>query len=131
VSASISVDGVAVRGPTPVGRGLHFISIDAVLAGDRWMLVPRWNGQEIWTHATTTVRRPSSFDLAARPWVRWIPTLAAIALLGLWLLSAMTTIGGGTVLAWTIAASALIAWLVQTDRVWIARWPSPVWLGRR
>ena len=122
VSATVSVDGVAVRGPSPVGRGLHLVSIDASLTGDRWALVPRWNGQEIWTQATTTVRRPSPFDLAARPWVRWIPTLAALALLALWLLSAVTAIGGGTVLAWTIAASTLIAWLVQTDRVWIARW---------
>ena len=64
---TVSVDGVALDGPSPVGRGLHFVSIDAVLTGDRWALVPRWNGQEIWSRVTTTVRRPSPFDLAARP----------------------------------------------------------------
>ena len=122
VSASVSVDGVALRGPSPISRGVHFVAIDAVLTGDRWALVPRWNGQEIWSRVTTTVRRPSPFDLAMRPWTRWIPAIAALTLLGLWVTSAVAAIGGGTVLAWTIGASLLIAWLVQTDRVWLARW---------
>ncbi|MGH9143789.1 MAG: hypothetical protein ACRD2I_21855 [Vicinamibacterales bacterium] len=122
VRTAVSIDGVALNGPAPVGRGLHFVSIDATLTGDRWALVPRWNGQEIWSRVATTVRRPSTVDLAARRWIGWIPTVAALALFALWLAAAVADIGGGTVLAWTIVASALIAWLVQTDRVWLARW---------
>jgi hypothetical protein len=122
VSATVTVDAVPVQGPAPIGRGLHFVSIDGVLTGDRWALVPRWNGQDIWSRVTTTVRRPSPVDLAARPWVRWIPTLAALTFLALWAASAAAEIGGGALLAWSIGASLLIGWLVQTDRVWMARW---------
>jgi hypothetical protein len=122
VDAAVSIDGIAVRGPSVLARGVHFISIDGVLTGDRWALVPRWDGQEIWPHATTTVRRPSSIDLAVRPWIRWIPTLATATLLALWTASALAEIGSVAVLAWTASASILIAVLVQTDQVWLARW---------
>jgi hypothetical protein len=54
--------------------------------------------------------------------MRWIPTLAAVALLALWSASALAEIGSVTVLAWTAGASILIGLLVQTDRVWLARW---------
>jgi hypothetical protein len=122
VSATISVDGVARHGPSPIGPGVHAIAIDAVLTGDRWALVPLWNGQDLWSHTIATARRPSSIDLIARRWVRWIPTLAAVALLALWAASALAGIGSVAVLAWTAGASILIALLVQTDRVWLARW---------
>jgi hypothetical protein len=122
VDAAVSVDGIAVRGPSVLARGVHFISIDGVLTGDRWALVPRWDGQDIWSRATTTVRRPSSIDLMARPWIRWIPTLATATLLTLWMVSAVADIGSIAVLAWTAGASILIALLVQTDQVWLARW---------
>jgi hypothetical protein len=122
VAALVSVDGTVVRGPALVARGLHFVAVDAVLTGDRWALVPRWNGNEIWSHAITTVRRPSRVDLAARPWSRWIPAAAAGALILLWLASAIAEIGGSSVLAWSGGASLLLAWLVLTDRVWLARW---------
>jgi hypothetical protein len=122
VSMSVSVDGVALHGPSPIGRGAHFVAVDALLSGDRWALVPRWNGEEIWSRVTTTVRRPSPFELAVRPWIRWIPTIAVLTLLALWLTSAVAEMGGAAVLAWTIGASILIGSLVQTDRVWLARW---------
>src|SRR2546425_12793409 len=70
VSAATSVDGVALRGPQSIAPGVHFVAIDAVLTGDRWSLIPRWNGQDLWSRVTATVRRPSSFDLAARPWIQ-------------------------------------------------------------
>jgi hypothetical protein len=122
VSAAVSVDAVALHGPSSIGPGLHAVSIDAVLTGDRWALVPRWNGQELWSNVTTTVRRPSGIDRAVRPWIRWIPTIATVALLTLWAASAIVEVGAGGVLVWTIAASLLIGGLVQTDRVWLARW---------
>jgi hypothetical protein len=122
VSMSVSVDGVALRGPSPVARGLHSVAIDAVLTGDRWALVPRWNGEELWSRVTTTARRPSPFELAVRPWIRWIPTIAVLTLFALWLTSAVAEIGSVAVLVWTAGASILIGLLVQTDRVWLARW---------
>jgi hypothetical protein len=122
LNASVSVDGIAIHGPAAIERGLHFVALDGVLTGDRWALVPRWNGQEIWSSVTTTVRRPSAIDLAVRPWIGSIPTLATVALLTLWLISAVREIGAGAMLAWVTSASLLVGWLVQTHRVGLARW---------
>ena len=122
VKAAISVDGVAVPVASPLAPGVHYVAIDAVLTGDRWALVPRWNGEELWSRVITTARRPSPLDLAARPWIRWIPTIATVTLLTLWLASAVAEIGSISVLAWTAGASILIGLLVQTDREWLARW---------
>jgi hypothetical protein len=122
VNATISIDGVAQHAPSPIGPGVHAVAIDAVLTGDRWALVPLWNGQDLFSHTIATARRPSSIDLRARPWSRWIPTLATVALLALWAVSALAELGSVTVLAWTAGASILIGLLVQTDRVWLARW---------
>ena len=122
VSAAVSIDGITQRGPSPVARGVHFVAIDAVLTGDRWALVPRWNGQDLWSRVTATVRRPSSFDLAARPWIRWIPAITTMALLVLWMAAAAAGVGSLPVLAWTAAGSLLIGWLIQTERVDLARW---------
>src|SRR5262245_24667564 len=58
VAASLVVDGQAVSGPASVSAGTHSVVVDAVLTGDRWALVPRWNGSDLWRGATTTVRRP-------------------------------------------------------------------------
>jgi hypothetical protein len=122
IAATISVDGVALAGPSPIAPGVHFVAVDGVLTGDRWALAPRWDGQDVWSRVITTARRPAAVDLALRPWVRWIPTVAALGLLALWLASAVVEIGSVSVLAWTLGASALIGALVQTDRVWLARW---------
>ena len=122
VNAVVSIDGSVSRGPSAVARGVHFVAVDAVLTGTRWALIPLWNGQELWSAVTTTARRPSPFDLAMRPWVRWIPTGAAAALLALWLIAAVAEIGSAAVLGWTAGASILVGALVQTDRVWLARW---------
>jgi hypothetical protein len=122
VTAAVSVDGVALHGPSPLARGVHFVAIDGTLTGDRWALVPRWNGQDMWSRVTATARRPSRLDLAVRPWVRWIPTLAATLLLALWVTSAVAELASIPVLAWTVGASLLIGFLVQTDRVWLAHW---------
>src|SRR4051812_2430752 len=122
VSATVTVDAAALHGPTPIDRGLHFVSIDGVLTGDRWALAPRWNGRDIWSSVTTTVRRPSAIDIAMRPWIGWVPAIITVTLLGLWLASALVEIGAGALLAWSVAASVVIGGLVQTDRVWLARW---------
>ena len=122
VTAAKTVDGVALRGPQSIAPGVHFVAIDAVLTGDRWSLVPRWNGQNLWSRVAATVRRPSPFDLAARGWIQWIPTAATMALLALWIATAAAAVGSLPVLAWTAAMSLLIGWLIQTDRVWLARW---------
>ena len=129
-----SIDGERLAGVSPsasLGPGTHYVAVDAVLIGNEWALKSRWNGRDMWHRVTATVRRPSPIDLAVRPWIRWIPTIAALALLALWLTSAMAEIGSIAVVAWTVGASVLIGWLVQTDRVWLARWALAAGAARR
>src|SRR5712691_4664264 len=122
VSAAVSVDGRAVHGPWPVAPGTHFVAIDAVLTGNRWSLVPRLNGLEVWQGATATMRRPSRIDLAVRPWIRWIPTLAVLSLLSLWAASAIARIGDMPALAWMAGMSMLIGLLTYFDNPVLSRW---------
>jgi len=122
VSAIMSVDGVGQRLPLALSRGVHFVAVDAVLTGDRWALVPRWNGQDTWSGANVTARRPSPLDLARWPWIRWVPAIVTMALLCSWIVFALAQIGQVPILLWTAGASLLIGGLVQTDRVGLARW---------
>jgi hypothetical protein len=120
-----SVDGQRLTGVSPaasVAPGTHYIAINAVLTGNEWALISRWNGQDLWQRATATVRRPSRIDLVARPWIRWIPTLAVLSLLSLWAASAIARIGDRPVLAWMAGMSLLIGWLAYFDNAVLSRW---------
>jgi hypothetical protein len=122
LAATISIDGQAMHGASRIDAGTHFVAIDAVLTGDRWALVPQWNGTELWEQVTATQRRPASLDLVVRPWIRWVPTLATLALLSLWIASALQRVGDGPVLAWAAAMSVLIGWLVHANSLALTGW---------
>jgi hypothetical protein len=116
------IDGRPVDAGTAIAPGLHIVAIDGTLTGGGWRLVPRWNGQELWDQTTTTVAYPSRFDLLVRPWIAWIPVIAASALLLAWLSSAVASIGDAAVLAWAAGASLVVGWLIAIGRIDIARW---------
>ncbi len=87
VTATLHVDGVAVS-RAPITAGVHAIVIDAAMAGNRWALIPRINGADLWSAAIPTVRRPSAVDRLVRPWGGWLTAVLA----------------GGFVLAWIVSA---------------------------
>ncbi len=122
VAATISVDGRTAGGPSTIDAGVHFVAIDAVLKGDRWALVPRWNGADLFEQATVTLSRPSSRDLVLRPLVRWVPTVAALALLLMWTASAAARIGDITVLGWSTSMALLVGSLVYANKPALAAW---------
>src|SRR5437870_2638514 len=121
VAASISVDGHAVDGSAPLAAGIHSVFMDGVLTGDRWSLVPTWNGEELWSAVTTTVGRPSSLDLFVRPWVRFVPSTIVVVLLSSWAITAAMWIGDPIVVLWSALSSGVIGWLVLSGRAPIAR----------
>lgn len=122
VAATLVIDGQTVSGPATLQAGTHAFLLDGVLTGERWAIVPRWNGDELWTHVTTTNRRPTTIDLSLRPWSRWIPTLLVAGLLVMWTGSALARIRSAVVLGWTVAASGAVCALVLSDRADLARW---------
>src|SRR5256885_11897413 len=77
-----SVDGERLSGTSPsasLSAGAHSVTIDAVLTGNQWALISRWNGADLWQRAAATIRPPSPIDLAVRRWIRWIPTFAVLS----------------------------------------------------
>jgi hypothetical protein len=122
IGVSAQIDGHPIGDEALVAPGLHIVAIDATLIGRQWRLVPLWNGEEVWGHVTTTVDYPSRLNLLVRPWIGWIPLLAASALLVGWLAAAVLLVGDVVVLAWAAAASLVIGALVAIGRVDLARW---------
>src|SRR2546430_856255 len=112
VAASISVDGHAVDGSVPLAAGIHSVFVDSVLTGDRWSLVPTWNGEELWSAVTTTVGRPSSLDLFVRPSVRFVPSTIVVVLLSSWAITAAMWIGDPVVPLWVGPGFGIIGWPV-------------------
>ncbi len=80
-------DRVANGDPT-LAPGPHWISIDAVMKGSRWQLIPSLSGEDVWRSAIATVKTPSRLDLAVRPWGRWVGTVLSGLLVFSWLASA-------------------------------------------
>jgi len=110
------------NGRVQLGPGVHKILIDATLTGDKWRLAALWNGASVWSESMATVQPPSAFDRAVRPWLTWASSALALALLIGWLASLAVRIGNPDVLAWTIAASACIAFLAATGDGTFGRW---------
>jgi hypothetical protein len=65
-----------------VGPGSHHVRLDGSLSGDRWSLIPLWNGTNVFG-ATATLAPVAGADLALRPWGRFVPAVLIVALLAL------------------------------------------------
>jgi len=122
VVTTIRVDGGAERNEAPLARGVHTVNIAATLTGDRWRLAPTFDARDLFAAATPTVKRPSRLDLAARPFIRWIPASLVVFLIVTWTLSALTFAADPWLLAWTSIASATIGAVAAGGRVDAARW---------
>src|SRR5206468_1815678 len=80
VELRLRVDGIAVastdaRTGVTLSTGIHSIAMDATLSGERWELVPLWNGADLLSGSTSTLAmstKPSALDAAIRPVGRWI-----------------------------------------------------------
>jgi hypothetical protein len=126
VTGTVSVDGRRVPWPTRVEAGTHLVAIDVVLTYADWAVVSKWNGVDLWNSGVVaTMEAPSRVDVAARPWIRLIPTLIAAAFVLLWIASAAAAVGSMPVLAWTAVASAGVALVVRAAPPDVARWTIP------
>lgn len=88
--------------------GSHRVALSGTLTGSQWRLMPAWNGQSLWTGAAATLSAPRAFDLAIRPWGRWVTVIVITAILGAALASLMR-LAGGAMLAASGAAALTIA----------------------
>jgi hypothetical protein len=120
-SRSASGDDLA-RDGVRLDAGIQKILLDATLTGDRWQLVPTLNGTDVFASPITTIQRPSSFEMAMRPWISWVNGAIVIALAAVWLMSFLLRIGNVDLLSWATGASACIGLLAVTGDGSLARW---------
>jgi hypothetical protein len=95
--------------------GVHRVTVAADLHGDRWRLLPSWNGADLWAGELATLHVPRSFDSWMRPWGRYVPPL----LIGLLLavsLSAAARLATFNALVFSVLMSAVSIAVVMAGR---------------
>src|SRR5262245_51263649 len=125
VTGTVSLDGQVTPWPMHVDAGTHTVAADAVLKYNKWALITKWNGRDLWSSGVTaTVQRPSRLDVLVRPWIAWIPTLLTVAFVGMWVTAAASAVASPALIAWAVASAAGMAVVVANapDR---ARWMIP------
>ena len=89
--------------------GTYAMSLDAQLTGDRWRLVPEWNGASAWNGRLFTVNAPSTAGRVAGRIIGTLTTLVVVSLLAWWLWSAAERINPGLAASsWTIAVTSIL-----------------------
>ncbi len=104
-----AIDGIALAEGVSLPAGSHPIAISGTMKGERWALVPEWNGAPVWQSAAATMAAPGGLDLALRPWAKWITPLLAGMLLLLGAAGLFKRVGDRTVVVTSVAMSALAA----------------------
>ncbi len=80
VALTAAVDGVALthadldRG-VALADGHHAVVVRGQLVGERWSLLPQWDGADLWTSSVATMTPTRAVDRVARPSAQWIPPL--------------------------------------------------------
>jgi hypothetical protein len=101
----------------PLAAGTHAIALGASLTGERWRLVPEWNGTSAWRNTRLTLSTSSAAAGAAGRVVAALTTAVVLLILGWWLWSAVARVNpGAEALAWTATASAVLIAAAITGR---------------
>ena len=116
-SAALTINGVTIE-PRASGhhqvelaKGQHKLTVDAILLSKHWPIVAKWNGREMGSMAfpATTLAPASRADRAVRPVVRWSLPLLTAVLVGWWLWTFVSRFPDRPLLAWSVAAAALMS----------------------
>jgi hypothetical protein len=100
-----------------LSRGLHPVSLDAQMTGERWRFVPEWNGQSAWRAASLTVAPASTTERFVSGAIGASATIVVFALAALWAWSAFAAVDPNTVtIVWIVACAALFVVLANVDR---------------
>jgi hypothetical protein len=122
MTTTLAVDGRLTPRPVHLDAGTHQIVLSGTMTRKQWRLVPLWDGKDLWSNVTATMRRPSARALRLRPLAWWIPFVVTATFLGAWVASALARIRSFAVLAWMIGSSLIIGWLTGTGHTPAARW---------
>ena len=96
--------------------GTHRIDLHAVLTGERWRLVPTWNGGDAFASTAFTVSEPKATDRAAGLF-SVLQTTLALALIVSWIMSlALAYRASPFAIAWCVLAASVLAIAGSTGR---------------
>lgn len=114
VSLSATIDGAAIDQSTlsagvPLPAGTHDVALSGTMTTERWILLPQWNGVDVWQSALATMTPPRAIDRWSHAWTRWVPS----ALVGLMVLFGVVHVvrraGDRTAIVTAILTSAAAA----------------------
>jgi hypothetical protein len=109
-----TIDPVAPsRHQTMVEAGRHAIQVRSQMTGNRWTLVPLWNGSPIGSarFATATVAAAGEGDRSIRGPLAWLIQLLAWLLIAAWIASFLWHWRDPVTLGFAAAAASLVGWL--------------------
>jgi hypothetical protein len=122
MQVSAAIDGAPVASEqgaitASLAPGAHAIQVNASLRGDRWQLLPTWNGQDAWSAASFTRSEPGALDRVAFLFGAAITLLAGLVIAG-WLFLALSAWRTEMpLLAWSLGASVLLGVAASIDGI--------------
>ena len=103
-----SSGGAAVS--VPLGPGVHDVQLRVSMTGTQWTFIPMWDGRSAFKTAMLTVDRPRAADRWLAPAVAYVTVGIIAVLLLAWMGSVVAQYSSEPkLLAWTVAASAVLA----------------------
>jgi hypothetical protein len=118
MAATVVVDGreVPASGPSrhqlSLEAGRHFLQLQSRLTGNRWTLVPLWNGAPIGSRGfEATLTAPSANDSRIRGAMSWLIQGLAFAIVIGWIAKFLWRWPDRKSLAFAAAASLILGWL--------------------
>lgn len=80
VTLSATIDGIAVDQATlsngvALQPGTHAVALTGTMTTERWVLLPQWNGVDVWQSALATMTPPRAIDRWSHSLTRWVPAL--------------------------------------------------------
>ena len=92
----------------PLPGGSHAIDLHATSTGDRWQLVPLWNGRDGWAAARLTASAPGRLDRFASAPAAFATTAIVLLLIAGWIASAVSKLElSRPLVVWSGVASVL------------------------
>ena len=101
----------------PLDAGVHNVALRLSMTGNRWKFIPMWNGRSAFRNAMLTVNPPRAADRWLAPGLSNATVGVVVVLLLAWLGSLIAQYANEPkLLAWTVAASAVLAAMGASGR---------------
>jgi hypothetical protein len=99
-----------------LAAGVQRVDLRGTLTGERWQLVPLWNGRDAWSALTFTQRAPGPGDVLA-PAIGLAISMVAFTIVAGWAVTAAAPLAvQWPMLAWTVAATGVAVVLASDER---------------